>query len=176
VVHLSHKVVVMTTETEGNVTEGPATSETVVPSVRLAVDDLVPHLSKAMNALERASRQVSLEAPLQELVRARASQLNGCAYCVDMHAADALKGGESQRRLFALPVWRETPFFTARERAALALTEAATRLTDGEVPDAVFDEAARHFTEVELAELIWTIAVINTWNRLGATARPWPLD
>jgi len=73
-------------------------------------------------------------------------------------------------------VGRETPFFTARERAALALTEAATRLTDGEVPDAVFDEAARHFTDVELAELIWTIAVINTWNRLGATARPWPLD
>jgi alkylhydroperoxidase family enzyme len=93
-----------------------------------------------------------------------------------MHSADALKGGESQRRLFALPVWRETPFFTARERAALALTEAATRLTGGEVPDAVFDEAARHFTEVELAELIWTIAVINTWNRLGATARPWALD
>lgn len=164
----------MTTQTM--TTQPTETRETVVPSVRLAVDDLVPHLSKAMNALERASRQISLEAPLQELVRARASQLNGCAYCVDMHTADALKGGESQRRLFALPVWRETPFFTARERAALALTEAATRLTDGEVPDAVFEEAARHFTEVELAELIWTIAVINTWNRLGATARPWPLD
>ncbi len=152
------------------------TDQKVVPGVRLAVDDLVPHVAKAMNGLEAASRKVSLEAPLIELVRARASQLNGCAYCVDMHTADAMKGGDSQRRLFALPVWRETPFFTARERAALALTEAATRLTDGHVPDEVFDEAARHFTEVELAELIWTIAVINTWNRLGATARPWPLD
>jgi AhpD family alkylhydroperoxidase len=128
-----------------------------------------------MHALEVAARKVSLEAPLLELVRLRASQLNGCAYCVDMHTSDALKEGEDQRRLFAVPVWRETPFFTARERAALALTEAATRLTDGEVPQAVSDEAARQFTEAELAELIWCIAVINAWNRLGATARPWPL-
>lgn len=172
-------VITMTTETmtSGNAVGAmTVTGEKVIPGVRLAVDDLVPHLTKAMNGLEAASRKVSLEAPLLELVRARASQLNGCAYCVDMHTIDALKGGDSQRRLFALPVWRETPFFTARERAALALTEAATRLTDGQVSDEVFDEATRQFTEVELAELIWTIAVINTWNRLGATARPWPLD
>jgi AhpD family alkylhydroperoxidase len=172
----------MTTET---ITQNPAdTSSTstasdnaqrVVPPVRLAVDELVPHISKAMNALEAATRKVSLEAPLLELVRARASQLNGCAYCVDMHARDARKGGESEQRLYALPVWRETPFFTARERAALELTEAVTRLTDGEVGDEVFGRAAAQFNEVELAELIWAIAVINTWNRLGATARPWPL-
>lgn len=163
----------MTTET---VTQsGADTAERVVPAVRLALDELVPHINKAMNALEKASRKVSLEASLIELVRLRASQLNGCAYCVDMHSRDAREGGESEQRLYAVPVWRETPFFTARERAALELTEAVTRLTDGEVADAVFERAAAQFGEVELAELIWTIAVINAWNRLGATARPWPL-
>ena len=145
-------------------------------TVRLAVDELAPHINKAMNALDAAARKVSLEAPLLELVRARASQLNGCAYCVDTHSRDAIDGGDSPRRLFALPVWRETPFFTARERAALELTEAATRLTEAGVSDEVYARAAAHFTDVELAELIWAIAVINAWNRLGATARPWPLS
>lgn len=145
-------------------------------TVRLAVDELAPHINKAMNALDAAARRVSLEAPLLELVRARASQLNGCAYCVDTHSRDAIDGGDSPRRLFALPVWRETPFFTARERAALELTEAATRLTEAGVSDEVYARAAAHFTDVELAELIWAIAVINAWNRLGATARPWPLS
>jgi AhpD family alkylhydroperoxidase len=153
-------------------------NETIAPAttVRLAVDKLAPHINKAMNALDTASRHTQLEAPLLELVRARASQLNGCAYCVDMHSRDAREGGESERRLFALPVWRETPFFSTRERAALELTEAATRLTDGPVTDEVFERAAAAFSEVELAELVWTITVINAWNRLGATARPWPLS
>ena len=150
-------------------------TSTVDIPVRLAVDTLAPHINKAMNALDAASRQISLEPALQELVRLRASQLNGCGYCVDLHSGDARKAGESERRLYALPVWRETPFFTARERAALALTEAATRLSDGPVPESVVAEAAEHFSEVELAELLWTITVINAWNRLGATARPWPL-
>jgi AhpD family alkylhydroperoxidase len=153
-----------------------ATAETGTPPVRLAVDELAPHITKAMNSLDAAARKVSLEAPLLELVRARASQINGCAYCVDMHTRDALKGGDSDRRLFALPVWRETPFFTARERAALALTEAATRISEAPVSDEVFTAAAAQFSEVELAELVWAITVINAWNRLGATARPWPLD
>ena len=91
-----------------------------------------------------------------------------------MHTQDAMKGGESERRLFVLSVWRETPFFSPRERAALELTEAATKLTEGPVTDEVFRQAALQFTETELAELIWTIAVINAWNRL-ATARPCPL-
>ena len=151
------------------------TSAPVIPPVRLAVDELAPRISKAMNSLEAASRHISLEPALIEMVRARASQLNGCAYCVDMHTRDAVAAGDSQQRLFALPVWRETPFFTARERAALELTEAGTRLTDGPVPDAVVSRAAAEFSETELAELIWTIAVINAWNRLGAVARPWPL-
>jgi AhpD family alkylhydroperoxidase len=142
---------------------------------RLAVDKLAPHINKAMNALDAAARQTRLEAPLLELVRARASQLNGCAYYVDMHTGDAIEGGDTARRLFALPVWRETPLFTDRERAALELTEAATRLTDGPVSDEVFARAAAHFDEVELAELVWAIAVIKAWNTLGATARPWPL-
>ena len=172
----------MTTETTAQNTSAQNTSaqntsaQRVVPPVRLAVDELVPHINKAMYALDAAARKVSLEPPLLELVRARASQLNGCAYCVDMHNRDARKRGETEQRLYALPVWRETPFFTARERAALELTEAATRLADGQVSDEVFERAAAQFSEVELAELIWAIAVINTWNRLGATARPWPLD
>ena len=150
-------------------------SAPVIPPVRLAVDELAPRISKAMNSLEAASRHISLEPSLVELIRARASQLNGCAYCVDMHSRDAVAAGDSQQRLFALPVWRETPFFTARERAALELTEAGTRLTGGPVPDEVVSRAAAEFSETELAELVWTIAVINTWNRLGAVARPWPL-
>jgi AhpD family alkylhydroperoxidase len=151
------------------------TTTTVTPGVRLAVGSLVPHVQKAMDALEAASRKVTLDPGLLELVRARASQLNGCAYCVDLHTRDARALGEDERRLYALPVWREAPFFTARERAALDLTEAATRLVDGPFPDEVFDRAAAEFSEVELAELIWVITVINAWNRLGVVGRPWPL-
>ena len=145
-------------------------------AARLAVDKLAPHMSKAMNALDAASRKTELEPALLELVRARASQLNGCAYCVDLHSRDARTGGEQERRLYALPVWREAPFFTSRERVALALTEAATQLTDGPVGDDVFDAALAEFGDVGLAELLFTITVINAWNRLGATARPWPLE
>jgi AhpD family alkylhydroperoxidase len=144
--------------------------------VRLAVDTLAPHMTKALNALDAASRETQLAAPLLELVRTRASQLNGCAYCVDMHSRDARRGGETEQRLYALPAWRETPFFTARERAALELTEALTRLAGHPVGDELFDRVAGQFTEVELAELVWTIAVINTWNRLGAAGHPWPLS
>jgi AhpD family alkylhydroperoxidase len=154
------------------------TAEYVVPAVRLAVDDLVPEASKAMNALGRAtrSRESTLEKDLVELVRLRASQINGCVYCVDMHTRDAVAAGDTHRRLNLVAVWREAPYFTARERAALWLTEAGTRLADNEVGDDVWNEARARFTEVELAELVWHIAVINTWNRLGAMARPWPLS
>ncbi len=165
--------------TTANTANSTATAaEYVVPTVRLAVDDLVPHASKAMNALERATRtgETTLEKDLVELVRLRASQINGCVYCVDMHTRDALAAGDTERRLNLVAVWREAPFFTARERAALLLTEAGTRLADSEVTDEVWDQAARQFTAGELAELVWHIAVINTWNRLGAIARPWPLS
>jgi len=152
------------------------TETTPAGAVRLNVDTLAPHMSRAMNALDAAARETRLEARLLELVRLRASQINGCAYCVDMHSRDARDSGETERRLYALPVWRETPFFSERERAALELTEAMTRLADGPVTDDVFARARAQFTDVELAELIWAITVINAWNRLGATARPWPLD
>jgi AhpD family alkylhydroperoxidase len=128
-----------------------------------------------LNALDEAVRKTRIEAALLDLVRLRASQINGCAYCVDVHSRDALAAGETERRVFALTVWRETPFFTARQRAALELTEAMTRLADHPVSDDVVARAGEHFSERELAELIWAITVINAWNRLGATARPWPL-
>ncbi len=92
-----------------------------------------------------------------------------------MHSRDALAAGETERRVLALSVWREAPFFTARQRAALELSEAMTRLAERPVPDEIVDRAAQLFSDRELAELIWTITVINAWNRLGATARPWPL-
>jgi AhpD family alkylhydroperoxidase len=149
---------------------------TTTGTVRLAVDTLAPHINRAMNSLDAASRKTDLEPVLLDLVRARASQLNGCAYCVDTHSRDLREAGEPERRVYALPVWRETPFFTARERAALELTEAGTRLTDGSVSDEVYGRAAAEFSEKELAELIWTITVINAWNRLGALAHPWPLS
>jgi AhpD family alkylhydroperoxidase len=158
----------MTTSTE--------TTEYVKPTVRLAVDDLAPKIAKAMNGLERAVSEGVLEKPLRELVKLRASQINGCVYCVDMHSRDAVAGGDAARRMNLVAVWREAPFFTARERAALALTEAVTRLADNEVPDRVWNEAAAHFSEAELAELVWQIGIINLWNRLGATARPWELS
>jgi AhpD family alkylhydroperoxidase len=151
------------------------TGDTVVPPLRLAVDKLAPAASRALNRLDEASRRTSIEPGLLDLVRLRASQINGCAYCVDVHSRDALAAGETERRVFAIGVWHETPFFTERQRAALELTEAMTRLADHPVSDEVLDRAAAQFSEAELAELIWVITVINAWNRLGATARPWPL-
>src|SRR5512139_93306 len=107
----------MTTTTNTATTNTP---EYVTPTVRLAVDDLAPEINKALNSLERASRDISLEKPLQEIVRLRASQINGCVYCVDLHARDAIAGGDTDRRVKLVSSWREAPFFTARERAALA--------------------------------------------------------
>ncbi len=153
----------------------PRSDETFVPAKRLAVDALVPAATKALNALDAAVRRSSIDPGLLELVRLRASQLNGCGYCIDMHSRDALAAGQTERRVLALTAWRETPLFTRRERAALELGEAMTRLADHPVSDETFHAAATHFPDPELAQLIWTVAVINTWNRLGAVARPWPL-
>jgi len=154
---------------------GSTSENVVVPPIRLRVEKLVPAASRALTALDDAVRKTELERGLLELVRLRAAQINGCAYCVDMHSRDALAAAETERRVLALPVWRETPFFTARQRAALELTEAMTRLADHPVSDEIVDGAAAHFSERELAELIWVITVINAWTRLGATARPWAL-
>src|SRR6478609_6660626 len=119
------------------------------PPVRVAVDELSPRANRAMNALDAATRDADLEPALQELVRARASQINGCAYCVDMHTVDARAAGVPDRTLHSLAVWRETPFFTARERAALELTEAMTRLAEAPVDDELFGRVAAEFTDRE---------------------------
>jgi AhpD family alkylhydroperoxidase len=159
----------MTTET--------ITRETVPgPQIRLSVDVLSPATNRAMASLDAASRKNGLEAPLQELVRTRASQINGCAYCVDMHTADARSAGVAERKVHAVAVWRETPFFTAREQAALELTEAMTRLSEAPITDELFARIEVHFTDQEMSDLIWLVTVINAWNRLGATAHPWPLS
>ena len=152
-------------------TTATTTAPTVpAPAQRLAWSQLAPEVMQAMIVLDQAAT-TGLDPALVELVKTHASMINGCAYCVDKHAADARKGGEAVHRLLALPTWRETPFFTARERAALALTEAVTLLTEGHVPDAVYDEAARQFGEDELARLISLLATINAWNRFGVTTR-----
>ncbi|MFF3001216.1 carboxymuconolactone decarboxylase family protein [Kitasatospora sp. NPDC057940] len=140
------------------------------PAQRLALHSLAPDFYQAMIAVDRASRK-GIDHTLAELVKVHASMINGCAFCIDMHSTDALKGGEQDHRLLSLPAWRETPWFTARERAALALTESVTLLTQGHVPDAVYAEAAAQFDEAELAQLIALIVTINAWNRIGVASR-----
>ena len=158
------------------VEQGALERARVVPERRLPIDTEVPAANRALEALDAVVHRSHLEPGLRELVRLRASQINGCAFSVDVHSRDALAHEETERRIFAVPVWRETPFFSARERAALELTEAMTRLADHPVPDETFARAADHFTRRELAELIWLIAVTNTWNRLGATTRAWSVE
>lgn len=126
-----------------------------------------PDAAKAMLALEAAVKSLGLEPGLLELVKLRASQINGCAYCVDMHSRDARKYGESERRLYALTVWREAPFFTERERAALAWTEALTRISETRAPDADYEWLSSQFTERERVDLTLAINAINSWNRLA---------
>jgi len=124
---------------------------------------------RTMRSLESYMRQSSLEKPLIELVKMRASYINGCAYCIDMHSKDARHAGETEQRLYAVPVWRETPFYTPRERAALAWTEAVTEIYKGGVSDELFALASEHFTERELVDLTMAVVAINGWNRLAIT-------
>ncbi|WP_405018745.1 carboxymuconolactone decarboxylase family protein [Kitasatospora sp. NBC_00070] len=140
------------------------------PEQRFSMPELSPEWYRAMIALDAASRPL-VDPVIGELVRTLASSINGCAYCLDMHTADARKAGEQEHRLYALPAWRETPYFTAKERAALALTESVTRLSEGHVPDDVYEEAAKQFSPNELAQLLAVIISINSWNRIGVTCR-----
>jgi AhpD family alkylhydroperoxidase len=126
-----------------------------------------PHVFKALYALEQTQAGFSLENSLRELIKVRASQLNGCALCLDMHSADALKQGESARRLMALGAWQDAPFFSERERAALLWTDAMTQLSESHPSDALYEQVAAQFDESEIAELTLAIATINTWNRFG---------
>lgn len=134
---------------------------------RVDYPKLAPEAMQAILQLERAVRRSKLEPSLLELVKLRASYLNGCAYCVDMHTKDARAAGESEQRLYAVPVWRETPFYTPRERAALAWAEAVTELGPPGIPDAVRELVAEEFTDQELAQLTMAVVVINCWNRLS---------
>jgi AhpD family alkylhydroperoxidase len=133
-----------------------------------------PGAYKAMLALEQFVADCGLEKPLLELVRMRSSQINGCAFCIDMHSKDARAAGETEQRLYMLDAWREAPFYTERERAALALTEAVTKVSEGHVPDFIYDQAHAHFSETELVNLTVAIATINAWNRLAITFRAEP--
>lgn len=136
---------------------------------------IAPGAYRAMAGLESYVRQSSkLEPSLLELVRMRASQLNGCAYCLDMHSKDARAAGETEQRLYTLSAWRETPFFTERERAALAWTEAMTLISSGNAPDEVYEEVRKEFTEEELVNLTIAIVAINGWNRLAIGFRSVP--
>jgi AhpD family alkylhydroperoxidase len=142
---------------------------------RLDIRGIAPRTYATMSRLSGDSHGFGLEPLLVELVKTRASQINGCAFCVDMHTKDARAAGEEEHRLHLLVAWRECDWYSERERAALALTEAMTRLPDGHgVPDDVFTAAAGLFSDEELAGLIWAITAINAWNRIAITTRMEP--
>jgi AhpD family alkylhydroperoxidase len=130
-----------------------------------------PNAIKAMRGLEEQIARSSLEKPLIELVKLRASQINGCAFCVDMHSTDARKHGETERRLAAVIVWSEAPFFSDRERAALEWTEALTRVEQTHVPDDVWERIKPHFTPEEIVDLTLLVSTINSWNRFAIAFR-----
>lgn len=140
---------------------------------RLNIAELAPEAYQAMLGLERYLRSSPLPDDLLHLMKLRGSQINGCSFCVDMHAHDAKDAGETDERLFAVVAWRDAPFFTEAERAVLAFTEDATRLSDrGEaVPDHVWDDVARHYDEPQLAALVMAVATINAWNRICVSTR-----
>ena len=143
-------------------------STTTTTTDRFDLDTDARELYRAQVALDRAVGESPLDPRIRELVKIRASQINGCAYCIDMHTREALAGGDTQQRLFALAAWRESPLFDERERAALALTDAVTLIaTAPEKIDPAYDAAAAHFATEELAGLVYAIAMINTWNRLA---------
>ncbi|GAA4529817.1 carboxymuconolactone decarboxylase family protein [Amycolatopsis samaneae] len=142
---------------------------------RIALSQQVPEIYQAMSklqqAVEKAAANAGIDQKLLELVKMRASQINGCAFCLDMHSNDAIQHGESPRRLFVLDGWRETELFTEQERAALALTEAMTKVSQlQDVPDDVYAEATRVFTEEQYRAVAWEVIAINSWNRMQVTS------
>lgn len=135
-----------------------------------------PEAVKALMSLEAFVTNCGLEQVLLELIKLRVSQINGCAFCVDLHCSDALKAGESQRRLNAIAVWHETPFFTDRERAALAWAETVTLLSESHVPDNLYQDVLAYFSEKETVNLTMAIITINSWNRLAVSFRKLPTN
>lgn len=140
---------------------------------RVVLPAVSPDVYAAMVAFDQAAA-AELDPVIAQLVRSRVSQMNGCAFCTDLHVKQARSGGEQEQRLDLLPAWRAAPCFTDRERAALALAEAVTALGRDGVPEGVYDHAARAFDEAELAHLLWTIAAVNVWSRLGVATRMAP--
>jgi len=128
----------------------------------------------AMLGIEHYLQQSGLEASLLHLIKLRVSQINGCAYCIDMHWKDLRAAGESEQRLYGLDAWEESPYYTDRERAAFAWAESVTNIQDGHVPDAVFEHVKKFFSEKELADLTLAVTAINSWNRLSIAARTTP--
>ncbi len=141
---------------------------------RLDLRGIAPRTYAMMASLSEASHEFGLEPLLVELMKVRASQINGCAFCVDMHTKDARAAGESEERLHVLVAWREAEWYSDRERAALELTECMTRLPEGGVPDDVYARATELFADEEVAGLIWVVTVINAWNRVAITTRMEP--
>ena len=141
---------------------------------RINYVQVAPDAFKAMRGLEEYVASSGLEKPLYELVKTRASQINGCAFCLDMHTKDARKAGETEQRLYALSAWRETPFYTERERAALEWTEALTLISDTDVPDALYENVRKQFSGSEIVALSMAIIAINGWNRLAISFRTVP--
>ena len=141
---------------------------------RLNPMQAAPDTMKALLALENQVQTSGLERSLIELVKTRASQINGCAYCINMHTSDALKRGETEARLFLLDAWRESPVYSDRERAALAWTEAVTLISRDHAPDAVYEEVRAQFSEKEICDLTLAVAAINAWNRLAISSRTVP--
>jgi AhpD family alkylhydroperoxidase len=142
------------------------------PRIKYAL--ISPEPVKALLEIEHFLRGCGLERPLLELVRLRASQINGCAYCIDMHTKDARAAGESEQRLYAVSAWHETPFFNDRERAALEWTEAVTQVGQSHVPDEMYGRIREVFNEKELTDLTWAVAAINAWNRIAISFRAVP--
>jgi AhpD family alkylhydroperoxidase len=145
-------------------------------NARINLMNVNPGIFHAMLGLEKQVGKSRLDTRLLDLVRMRASQINGCAYCLDMHSKDARAAGETEQRLYGLNAWRETPYYSDRERAALEWTEALTLITEGHVPDAVYERVRQEFSEDELAHLSLAIVAINGWNRLNVAARTVPGD
>ncbi len=141
---------------------------------RLNYSEAAPNAIKGMLELEKYVHGSGLERTLYELVKTRASQINGCAYCIDMHTKDARKAGETEQRLYALNAWRETPFYTERERAALAWTEALTLISENDVPESLYKATREYFNEAEIVALTMAIIAINGWNRLAISFRAVP--
>ena len=161
----------------GLMTTATDTADTAAAAARLDFDQHAAGFARALGHLDQAATKeldrAGIDPKLRELIRVRASQLNGCAYCIDMHTKDARAVGETEQRLYSLPAWAETPYFTRRERAALAFTEAVTLLASDHVPATAYAAVAAEFSPDEVAALLSLIVTINAWNAIGVTARCW---